>query len=100
MYHFACYSKLHHTIALHHDIDIALHHYHGRTQPSQYPHSRPIIGNWNRNNRVHAVILQLNSYVDISIARKCILTGGLIFNKPTASVGRSTLLVVLTFWVG
>ncbi|KAF8472791.1 hypothetical protein BDZ91DRAFT_715815 [Kalaharituber pfeilii] len=57
MYHLACYSKLHHSIALHHDIDVALHHY-GRTQPSQYPHARPIIGNWNRHNRVHAVILQ------------------------------------------
>ncbi|KAF8457563.1 hypothetical protein BDZ91DRAFT_744076 [Kalaharituber pfeilii] len=27
MYHFACYSKLHHTIASHHDIDIALDYY-------------------------------------------------------------------------
>ncbi|KAF8470561.1 hypothetical protein BDZ91DRAFT_718428 [Kalaharituber pfeilii] len=85
MYHVTCYSKLHHTIALHHDIDIASQH-------------RPIIGNWNRNNRVHAVILQQISYVDI--ARKCVLTGGLFCSKPMVSFGRSTLLVVLTFWVG
>ncbi|KAF8474820.1 hypothetical protein BDZ91DRAFT_711809 [Kalaharituber pfeilii] len=88
MYHFTCYSKLHHTIASHHDFNIALHDYYGRTQPSQYPHFRPIIGNWNGNNRVYA----------ISIARKCVLTGGLFFSKPVASVGKSTLLVVLTFW--
>ncbi|KAF8467681.1 hypothetical protein BDZ91DRAFT_722872, partial [Kalaharituber pfeilii] len=74
--------KLHHTIALHHDIDIALYHYYGRIQPSRYPHSGPIVGNWFRNNRVHA----------------CVLTGGLFFSKPGASFGRSTLLVVLTFW--
>ncbi|KAF8454641.1 hypothetical protein BDZ91DRAFT_747474 [Kalaharituber pfeilii] len=37
------------TLTSHHDINIALHHYYGRTQPSQYPHSRPIIGNWNGN---------------------------------------------------
>ncbi|KAF8464006.1 hypothetical protein BDZ91DRAFT_730555 [Kalaharituber pfeilii] len=83
-------EKLHHTIASHHDIDIALHHYYGRTQPSQYPHSRLISGNWNENDRGHA----------ISTARKCILTGGLFSSKPAASFGRSTLLVVLTFWVG
>ncbi|KAF8471793.1 hypothetical protein BDZ91DRAFT_716550 [Kalaharituber pfeilii] len=58
-------------LPLHHDIDNALYHYYGRAQPSQYPHSRPIIGNWNR-----------------------------ITDKPTASFGRSTLFVVLTFWVG
>ncbi|KAF8470134.1 hypothetical protein BDZ91DRAFT_720033, partial [Kalaharituber pfeilii] len=98
MYHFACYSKLHHTI---HCITTSTSHcttIMAELNPYNILTLDLLLAIGNRNNRVHAVILQQNSYADISIARKCVLIGGLFFSKPTASFGRSTF-VVLTIWV-